>query len=56
MPVLEGKRCPISDSAPSPATASKTSSSAASSSRKIDDAFALKIARATSTIERSSAR
>ena len=46
----------MSESEPSPATASKTSSSASSSRRKIDDAFALKIARATSTIERSSAR
>ena len=38
----------------SPATASKTSSSASSSSRKIDERWAEKIARATSTIDRSS--
>jgi hypothetical protein len=56
MPVLDGKRRPTSDSEPSPATASKTSSSVSSSSRKIDDAFARKIARATSTIDRSSSR
>ena len=53
MPVPDGNRCPTSVSAPSPATASNTSSSVSSSSRKIDDALAPKIARATSTIERA---
>ena len=56
MPVLEGIRIPIRSPSPSPETASKTSSSVASSSRKIDDALAPKIARATSTIDCSSAR
>src|SRR4051812_47383661 len=51
MPVLEGKRRPTSVSAPAPLTASKTSSSVASSYRKIEDAAAAKIARATSTID-----
>ena len=44
--LFAGKRRPTSSSEPCPATASKTSSPAASSSRKIDDAFAQKIARA----------
>src|SRR5437764_14465382 len=55
-PVLDGKRVPIRLSDPSPATASKTSSSASSSCRKIDAALAEKIARATSTIDWSRAR
>ena len=42
-------------SSPSPEIASKTSSSVASSKRKIEDARASKIARAVSTIERRSA-
>ena len=46
-----GKRRPTSSSEPWPATASKTSSPAASSSRKIEDALAEKIARAVSTID-----
>ena len=41
MPVLEGNRSPISDCEPSPATASNTSSSAASSRRKIEDGLRL---------------
>jgi len=41
--VLEGSACPTRLSEPSPATASKTSSSAASSCRKIEAAFAEKI-------------
>src|SRR6185295_1368672 len=55
-PVLDGKRVPMRLSDPSPATASKTSSSESSSCRKIDAAFAEKIARATSTIDWSRAR
>src|SRR5205085_3476650 len=55
-PVLEGKRVPSRLSDPSPATASKTSSSASSSCRKIEAALAEKIARATSTIDWSRAR
>src|SRR5438132_4414719 len=56
MPVLEGKRFPISVPEPSPATASNTSSSASSSRRNTDDAFAPKIARAVSTTDCSSVR
>ena len=56
MPVLDGIRVPIRPCSSSPATASKTSSSASSSRRKIDERWAAKIARATSTIERSSER
>ena len=51
IPVPAGKRRPTSSSEPWPATASKTSSTAASSSRKIEDALAEKIARAVSTID-----
>ena len=56
IPVPAGKRVPRSVSSPSPTTASKTSSSVSSSSRRIDDAVAPKIERATSTIAESSAR
>src|SRR5439155_17693789 len=56
MPVLEGNRWPTSVSAPYPATASNTSSSVSSSRRKIDAAFAPKIARETSATDWSSDR
>ena len=52
IPVPAGKRVPRSVSSPSPTTASKTSSSVSASSRRIDDALAPKIERATSTIAR----
>jgi hypothetical protein len=54
MPVEDGIRLPTRCCSSSPATAAKTSSSVSSSSRKTDEAFAPKIARATSTTERSS--
>jgi hypothetical protein len=54
--VPDGKRDPTSSAEPSPEAASKTSSSVSSSSRKIEEARAPKIARATSTIECSNAR
>src|SRR4051812_29423893 len=53
MPVDDERRRPTRNCSSSPATAAKTSSSASSSSRKIDDALAPKIARATSTTDRS---
>src|SRR5215211_3302239 len=56
IPVPDGIRIPTRCSSPSPETASKTSSSVFSSSRKIDDALAEKIPRAVSTIDCSSAR
>src|SRR5215210_4747958 len=56
IPVPDGIRIPTRCSSPSPETASKTSSSVFSSSRKIDDALAEKIARAVSTIDFRSAR
>ena len=56
MPVPDGMRIPTRSPSPSPETASKTSSSASVSRRKIDDAFAPKIARATFTIDCSKAR
>ena len=55
IPAEDGKRIPTRFSWPSPETASSTSSPASSSSRKIEDARASKIARATSTIDCSSA-
>jgi hypothetical protein len=56
MPVLDGKRAPSSSPSPRPETASNTSWSLSSSSRKIDAASAPKIARATSTIDWRSPR
>ena len=56
MPVVDGNRIADEILSPSPETASNTSSSVSSSSRNTDAALASKIARATSTIDCSSAR